>query len=351
MLPYWLLYTVPAVAALLEVGRSARWQTFPILFMLMVTAIVVVVGLRFEVGGDWFSYLGYLNRAYSMDFDQVLLDSDPGYVLLNWLAARLNFDIWAVNLASAALFGLGLYHFCQGQPRRWLALAVAVPYLVIVVAMGYTRQGVAIGLAMMGISVLSRDGSIWRFAFWMLLAASFHRTAVLLIPLAALTGSRGRVWTILWIAGAAIAGYFVLLADSVDRLIEAYVGTAYDSGGAVIRAAMNVIPAMLFLLFHRRFGLAPQIRTLWTVISLVALAVIPALILSPSSTAVDRLSLYLIPLQIMVLSRLPKALAEEWRMDLLLTAGVVTYSGLALFVWLNFATYSTRWIPYQMFSP
>jgi hypothetical protein len=38
------------------------------------------------------------------------------------------------------------------------------PYLAIVVAMGYTRQAVAIGLIMAGLASYFRDGSVLRFA-------------------------------------------------------------------------------------------------------------------------------------------------------------------------------------------
>ena len=71
--------------------------------------------------------------------------------MLNWLAARTELGPYFVNTVCAALFAWGLVVFCRAQPRPWLALVVAVPYLVTVVAMGYTRQGTAIGLAMLAL--------------------------------------------------------------------------------------------------------------------------------------------------------------------------------------------------------
>jgi len=253
-----------------------------------------------------------------------------------------------VNLACAVLFSIGLYAFCQIQPRPWLALLVAVPYLIVVVAMGYTRQAVAIGLTMLALRVLAARGSTIQFGAWIIAAATFHKTAVLLIPLAALAGNRGRLWTMAWVGAAAVGAYLVLLADSVDRLIEVYVVAEYDSSGAAVRTAMNALPALLFIVFRDRFPLLPQERRLWLILAVVALATVPALILSPSSTAVDRLSLYLIPLQIMVLSRAPAAFSQSQGARRFLTVVVVAYSAIALFVWLNFAQHSVHWIPYQL---
>ena len=60
-----------------------------------------------------------------------------------------------------------------------------------------------------------------------------------------------------------------------------------------------------------------------------------------SSTAVDRLALYVMPLQIAVLSRFPLIFGR--RMGTLI---VVLYSLAIEFVWLNFATNARYWIPY-----
>lgn len=350
MFPYWLLFGLPAFATLFEAGDwRRRRNVVNVAFLLVIALICLSIGLRYNVGGDWGSYLGYLDSAAYLDFHEIPTAGDPGYILVNWLTARAGGDIWLVNLVCAGLFCWGLLEFCRLQPRPWLALAVAVPYLVIVVAMGYTRQGVAIGLSMLGLVSLARNGSTLRFVFWIVFAATFHKTAVLLIPIAALTSDRGRWWTIIWVAAAAVAAYYVLLADRVDALVYGYIESDYDSGGAVIRTAMNVLPAMLLLLFRNRFLLSPREKRIWLIVAAIAVATVPALILSPSSTAVDRLSLYLIPLQLVVLSRVPVAFGRSERTQRFLVLGVLIYSGLALFVWLNFASNAAAWLPYQFY--
>ena len=104
-------------------------------------------------------------------------------------------------LIAGAICAIGLVVFCLNLPRPWLALAVAVPYLVIVVCMGYTRQGVALGLAMLGLVALGKKGIGW-FVFWVMLAAMFHKTAVLLLPLAALAAAHNRFVAMAWGVGS-----------------------------------------------------------------------------------------------------------------------------------------------------
>ncbi len=347
MIPYWLLFTVPAFAALQERSAHATLSRRKRLFGGAALLLTLMIGLRYQVGGDWHSYLDHLYRAEYLSFGEALTTGDPGYSLLNWLAARVGGDIWLVNLICGAVFATGLVSFARYQPRPWLAILVAIPYLVIVVAMGYSRQGVAIGLAMLSLVALARDRSRVKFVIWVALAATFHKSAALLIPLAALTAERGRIWTAAWIGAATILFYYLFIEDSLNRLSYTYLEREYQSEGAATRVAMNALPAGLFLLIRHRFPMTRGERRLWTNMALLALGFIVLLLLSPSSTAVDRMALYIIPLQIVVLSRLPDVLQSRKSREI--TLGVVAYSAAVQFVWLNFAGHAEAWVPYQIY--
>jgi hypothetical protein len=67
-----------------------------------------------------------------------------------------------------------------------------------------------------------------------------------------------------------------------------------------------------------------------------------------SSVVVDRLALYLIPLQLVVFSRLPFAFAKGGKPNGLLTVGVIAYSATVQFVWLTSATHASYWLPYKI---
>jgi len=87
----------------------------------------------------------------------------------------------------------------------------------------------------------------------------------------------------------------------------------------------------------------------WTWLSLGALGSVVVLMMSPSSTAVDRLALYWIPLQLFVLSRLPNAIGRPNSLNSIWVYGVVAYSAVVLFVWLFFAIHAGAWLPYQFY--
>jgi hypothetical protein len=58
--------------------------------------------------------------------------------------------VYVVNFVYGATLAAGTVAFFRRQPWPWLALLVAVPDMLIVVGMGYSRQGFALGCALLG---------------------------------------------------------------------------------------------------------------------------------------------------------------------------------------------------------
>lgn len=353
MLPYWLFFIVPALAAIVSSpimrvrADGARPLRIDAAWALTIVVLIIVIGFRYDVGGDWNNYYRYLFRAYHLTFSDLGALEDPGYWALNILSTLFGWGMTGVNTFGAVLFSVGLVLFCRSLPRPWLALACAMPYLVTVVAMGYTRQAIALGLAMIGLVMLGRQRFVI-FALLVLAGALFHKSAVLLIPIAGLTVSRNRFLTMVLVAGATALGYVTLLEDSAAHLVETYKDQNFESAGAFIRLAMNFTPAALFLLYRNRFALAGGERKLWLIFSLLAVGMFFAFFLTNLSTALDRMALYIIPLQLVVFAHLPDVLGAFGRRNQAIVAMILLYYATVLFVWLNFANHSHRWVPYQM---
>jgi hypothetical protein len=104
------------------------------------------------------------------------------------------------------------------------------------------------------------------------------------------------------------------------------------------------VPALLLVSFRTRLAPDAQERRLWLWIAVLSLACLPLVALA--STAIDRVALYFIPLQLFVFSRVPR-LATTVRGRTGLVLAVVAYYGAVQFVWLNYAAFSPYWVPYQ----
>jgi hypothetical protein len=162
-----------------------------------------------------------------------------------------------------------------------------------------------------------------------------------------LAGTKRWFWTLLWVAIVSSILFSLLLLEALDGLVVGYVEAEYESSGAAIRVAMNAFPAVLFLLFRKRFCLDSSQLMFWTWMSVVAISFVVVLYVSPSSTAVDRVALYWIPLQMFVWSRMPDAIGRLGAANTFWVYSVVIYSASVHFVWLFFSTHSFLWIPYQ----
>ncbi|PSU55488.1 EpsG family protein [Photobacterium phosphoreum] len=351
MLMYWLLFVVAVIGAWNEDNDNPQvlsLRRWPLMWGLIWCLLTLVIGYRYQVGGDWFSYIGYVDRAGNIDFYSLLMIGDPGYQVFNYIANMLGGGIYTVNLLSGAIFSYGLIVFCRTLPRPFLALTAAIPYLVVVVAMGYTRQSIALGLAMLALACLIHRNLLW-FIVIALIAATFHKSAVLLIPLAVFVSNKNKFLSVIVVVATAIIAYIVLLQDDVGNLYTNYVLAEYQSQGAMIRILMCVVPAIIFLRYRVRVLINNKEKIILSIFSVLSIAAFIMLFVSSSSTAVDRVALYLLPLQLVIFSYFP-----EWAGNALSTNRkwvlvIILYYTCVLFVWLFFAKTAFAWIPYQFY--
>ena len=345
MIPYWLLFSYFAIGSFLEnPKRSADVRTYP-LIAFGVAVIALLIGLRFEVGADWPTYEFMFSYARHADLGRMIEVGDPAYQFLNWAVYQLGAEIWLVNLFCGAIFAWGLSRFAQVQTHPWLALLVAIPYMVVVVAMGYSRQAVALCILMAGLASILRGGSLLRFALYVTVAALFHKTAVVAFPLVVLASNRNRVLNLLLGVAASLLFYDMFLGDSMEQFVENYIEAEYSSQGAAIRVVMSLVPATLFFLFRKSLRFSPDEDLIWRNFSLAAFGLLALLLVLPSSTAVDRRALYIMPLQLAVLSRIPGTVMSQ----LPGKVTIIAYSFAVQFVWLNYAAHAEYWVPYKFY--
>ena len=327
-------------------GRQMDSKPSQLMLWVAGLGIALMIGLRFEVGADWESYLRIFQRASYGSLGRAISEGDPAFQMINWLVADLGGPVWVVNLICASVFTWGLIRFCLGQPIPWLALTIAVPYLVIVVAMGYTRQGAALGLILAGLADFFRRESILRFAAYVAVAATFHATAVLPFLLVATVVGRNRVVTFIGIAALGVLFYNLFLSASIERFYGVYMKIGYSSQGALIRVLMIASAGALFFAIGRRTGIGDVEYRVWRNFAFASIGAVIALAISPSSTAVDRVAIYLLPLQVAIFARFPLLSRRNDLMRLI----PISLFGVVQFVWLTYAAHARLWLPYEIFS-
>ena len=342
MTTYWVLYLIPSICLLTPFRGSRQLQGLA--WVLIWTGFTLAIGLRHEVGCDWGIYLDIFNETMLLPFPGVQGGMDPGYGVLNWLVTVLDGEIYWVNLFCGGVFSAGVIIFARRQPYPWLAITVLVPYLLIVVAMGYTRQSVALGLIFWGLTRLA-DGRFFSYLLLIAVAGLFHKSALLMLPLGVLASSQHKVAKLFAIVAVGVLLGVLLLLEYSSVFWNQYVEASLESEGGAIRVWMNVLPTVLMLLYWRRWRETFHDHQVWFWIGMLALVCVP--LVSTASTAVDRIALYFSPIQVAVFSRMP-ALAKSSVTRTVLVLGFLGYYGTVLWVWLNLGIHSKLcWIPYQ----
>ena len=349
MIVYLLLFGVPAALAILEMLR--RRTLAPWVMLGVVAACMILMGFR-ETGGDFTTYVIFLENSAGKDFEFVVVRTEPLYGILNMIANATGGGIYLVNLVCSAIFLTGLYRFAQQEPIPQLTWAIASAYLLIVVAIGYTRQGTAIGMILWAIAEL-RLGKNRRFLLLLVLAIGFHTSAAM----ALLLGPRGinlqngyaRLGSSALFILSGIAGVFYGLDSALERYQAAYASDHYSSDGALLRIGLSAAAALLFaikgkILSKDEYGL----WLIFAAMTLGSLAILPV-----QSTVADRLALYTIPLQLVMFGRVPLLFRNTMVGNLAALAVIAGYGGV-LAIWLfagNFA--GELWLPYEnlLFGP
>lgn len=355
---YWAIFFIPAFFALVGIRRprnSFRHYSIniDILWLLLIIILTLAIGLRVEVGGDWFAYLRIyqLMSGYENFFDAqsaLLIAGDPGYLFINWLSAKFEWGIYGTNIICGLIFSIGLSLFCRTLPRPLLALTVAIPYLVIVVAMGYSRQAAALGIIFLGFIALIRDKKLI-FLVWVLIAVTLHKSAIIMAPIAALAVNKNRFQNIFFLGVTFAILYFNFLADPFETLYQNYVlSQDAQSQGATVRAFMNIVPSIIYLIWPHRFDFHSNERSLWWVISSMSVALFILLFIFPDlSTAIDRVALYMLPIQLVIFSYIPDIFHYKKTVSRILVFCIILYYSTVLSVWLNFAIHAYGWLPYK----
>jgi len=355
MFPYLLVFFLFTFFSLIEALRpkdnyAQIHHTSGTKFLLTFLGILLwlFIGIRYEVGGDWGNYLFYYNNTYILSNNLIWWLDDPGYRFLEWISYKLNGGILLVNLFAASFFSIGLIQLCSKFNRPILALTIAIPYLVIVVAMGYTRQACAIGIMMYGLSKWNGRSTavILRYT---IIAALFHKSAIIFFALALI---RVTLISKIFLGGMLFVAFFYvnIFSSASEAINKNYIQAEYNSSGALIRLSMNALASIIYLIFWNISFKRIFLANIWFLFSIASLFILFLYFMTPSSTLLDRISLYLIPIQSVAFSSLPQLInPKQHFLRLMLTSLILAYAFLTLFIWLNFATHSSSWIPYKIF--
>lgn len=341
---YTLIFAILAVLALaLRYSPSIRNPTYAVVLVLL----FAFVAFRLEVGCDWPGYLNQFRYAQSHEVVSAVSEfRDPFWWLLISEIRDFGLTYPWLNVAAAILFFLGVHFFASRQPDRLAFLVLLFPILIINMPMSGIRQAAAIGVLCMAFVAFLDRRPYW-FGGLVLLASGFHTSAILfllLLPLVKGTYSKGRISLAALLAVPGI--WFMLGSEAAEVAIARYITTEVDAHGAIFRVGLLALSGLFFFVVLRRDWLKAEPQA-YKLVSLGAIGMIGLVALLPFSTVVaDRLGYYFIPIQAMMLARIPfLAVGRNNLVYVILPYAVL---GLSFVVWTMLSLHFEQcYIPYQ----
>lgn len=334
------------VASMAFLFPARRVQPLPWLFAF--TVLLVFVGLRHHVGMDWNNYLIMIERSAHGTIVEATNYSEPLYAAMLWSSGKLGLGVYGSNLFGTLIFLLGLFSYARTTPSPWFALLVAMPILVIVVAMSANRQAAAIGMLLWAIARWDTS-SLARRVIYIGIATMFHASAIMfLVFTVADLHIRARYKVIL--SGIFMAAIFAYLSSTgIGGYYDALYGagqTKYTrSSGALYHVMLNGGPALIYFLLRRsRTILLPN--DLHRNMAVLAVILIPASFVA--SAASGRIGLYLFPVSMYVLTAIPYLIKRN-DLRILYRLGLTLFFIFVAIFWLGFSNSGHAHLPYRNF--
>jgi hypothetical protein len=274
--------------------------------------------------------------------------AEPAFLLLNFVVHKLGLEFVYVNVISAGLFFIGFHALAKRQPDPLGVLILAFPILILNLPMSGLRQGIAVGFVCLAYNAfVSRSVSI--FAFFVTIAALFHNSAMIFFALAPFVrGEFSRRRVALGALLAAPAAYYIVTGSPTFQMYASrYVGTATEAAGAVYRAGTLALTGIVFLWLLDRKWKAKSILDYKLVKIFSYLMIVTFLLSFVSSVAADRIGYYFMPVQLMILARMP--VLVESRYSYVAASAPYAVGLLLLLIWTQLSTLFERcYVPYQV---
>lgn len=306
--------------------------------------LLFIIGFRYEIGPDWDVYNEIFESSCQI-LDSGWQATDPLYIFLNCVVNKLSLGIYFVNFICALIVVCSSLFVARLCYDRCLYYVLSLPYFIYVVSMGYTRQSVAISLFSMSVCVLVSDRYKVALAL-QAVAFTFHKSVS---PYAILTIFQRTNKYLFWLA---ILPVFTCLSifylpDYYEYLKNQYVSGDFSSDGASFRVAFSLICSSFFLCIIRQ-KIESKLREILTIFCYLPLLYMLILILHPDlSTAIDRIALYQLPINSIILSYVPSIFIKKYRF--IVKNMIFAVSLTIFFTWVSFSSFREAWEPYKSY--
>ncbi|UAL50269.1 EpsG family protein [Metabacillus dongyingensis] len=223
-----------------------------ILIFLAITSLVLVSGLRNNIGDTYFYLDSYSNSDFT--WEDIKSKKDPGFNVLQMILKIISEDPQFLLLVTALitnlLIGITLYKYSRMVE---LSFYVYITYGMYIVSMNGIRQFLAASLIFIATKYLL-DGNFRKYAIFVIISSTIHQSALVLLPIYFIV--RREAWTKITFILLGLAIFIVVGFNQFSEMLFASLEntqyshySSFEEGGAnKIRVIVDSVPVIIAFL-------------------------------------------------------------------------------------------------------
>jgi len=339
MIYYFLIFFKNLVFNQLQINfRELGFGFFIFSFFLL----LIFVGLRDNVGGDFLIYKEY----YYMD-----IDKGRSFILFDGLFDifrnyKLPFNLLILSISLFSLYAL--YNYSLNYKNFFLVLLVSSHLIITILFMGYIRQGIAFSFLLFALNIILNNRNNFLFYFFIILGSFFHLSLLIFLPLQIFIDSKFDFKTLVNFIFLLVFSVlvFYLFNNEFKIFIYGYlIDDSLISTGSLYRILINLLFGLIYVFFINNIDDSLRVKKLFFLFFMASLLLFIGSFYFP--VFADRMNYYLIPLQLHLAGNIHKLLKNPIFTIIIRSLVVLLYFSMYL-VWFKFGTYSHVWKNYDI---
>ncbi len=322
-----------------------------ILSLILCIILVIFVGLRYRVGGDWVTYEAIYFNTRFLNFFDIFKLQDSLFYILNYFISKNGFEngFILVNLIISIFIFFSFYKFINFNKLSLLSFIIFYPFIIIVL-MGFLRQSVCLGFLFL---ILSNDikKNIRKNIIYSILAGLFHNSGFvfLLIPFLyffSTTFYKNKIsYLLLFLATIILSIYLYPKFMYKFYIFNEYV--KFTLGG-LYKSLPIFLSSLIFILFNKNFK--DKIINFRFYLTLSIITIFSYFCIFILGSVIDRMLIFSIPLMILSLSKLYEIInLKIYKISYFFC--IITFFLFFIIYWLNYSNNSASWVPYNIYIP
>lgn len=347
MVPYLFIFLLSCAGFLFD----KYFNKYSILFFnLIFLYLLILIGLRYEIGGDWINYLQNHAAIHFSVFtdkhdDVILYNTEPFIIILNILSP----NVYIFNFYCALVFLIGLFALISKCKDIYLSIVVAIPFLILLVGLGYQKQSVALGLLMLSYYFYLNNNYKLFLIFSFTTFFSHYSTffLILFIFYDLFYFKKFRINKIyIFIIIVLIFLVIFIGYDKITRvLINNYINdeNRTNSYGLIPRLAVQFLSIFLYFISFNKWHKKTLLNRL--IIFNIFLTFLTLPFVLTYSNLIDRMLFYFMLIQIMILGNYKLIILSNYYVFFRF-AIFAFYLCITLY-WFTFSYFASYWLPYK----